>query len=357
MKSVERHDAIVVGGGQSGLAAAWALQRRGITPVVLEAGDEPVGSWPRYYDSLTLFSPARYSALPGRPFPGDPNHYLKRDEVVEYLRDYAKHLGADIRTGARATGIQYDHGRYTVKTDDGENLTATMVIAATGGFGQPHRPALPGLDTFTGRIMHAGEYREPTVFAGQRIVVVGAGNSAIQIAVELAQTADVTLVTRKPIRYAPQRPFGRDVHFWLTVSGFDIAPIGAVVKQPPAAPVLDTGIYRDAVRRDTPDRRPMFARADHDSVVWSDSGREHVDTILLATGYRPRLDYLARLGALDDTGRPRQRRGISDTHRGLGYVGLEWQRSFSSATIRGVGRDAAYVVDRLVTTTSRTVPF
>jgi putative flavoprotein involved in K+ transport len=346
--SVAPQEAIVIGGGQSGLAAAWALQRRGITPVVLEAGEEPVGSWPRYYESLTLFSPARYSSLPGRPFPGDPNHYPKRDEVVDYLRGYAKHLDAEIRTGARVTAVQRDNGRYTVSTDDGENLTAAMVIAASGGFGRHYRPTLPGLDAFTGRVLHAGEYREPRTFAGQRIVVVGAGNSAVQIAVELAETANVTLATRKPIHYVPQRPLGRDVHFWLTVSGIDTAPIGPLVKHPPTQPVLDIGTYRAAVRRGRPDRRPMFVGAEGDCIVWTDGRPEHVDTVLLATGYRPNVGYLASLGALDATGLPLHRSGLATTHSGLAFVGLELQRSFSSATVRGVARDAAYVVNRLL---------
>jgi putative flavoprotein involved in K+ transport len=348
MNSVAPQKAIVIGGGPSGLAAAWALQRRGITPVVLEAGEEPVGSWPRYYDSLTLFSPARYSSLPGRPFPGDPNHYPKRDEVVDYLRDYAKHLDAEIRTGARVTAVQRDNGRYTVSTDDGENLTAAMVIAASGGFGRQFRPTLAGLEAFAGQVLHAGDYREPGTFAGQRLVVVGAGNSAVQIAVELAETANVTLATRKPIRYVPQRPLGRDVHFWLAVSGIDTAPIGPLVKHPPTQPVLDIGTYRAAVRRGRPDRRPMFVAAVGDCIVWADGRREHVDTVLLATGYRPNLGYLASLGALDASGMPLHRSGVATTHSGLAYVGLELQRSFSSATVRGVARDAAYVVNRLL---------
>ena len=108
-------DAIVIGAGQSGLAAAHALRQAGLAPVVLEAGPEPVGSWPHYYDSLTLFSPARYSSLPGLSFPGDPDRYPHRDEVADYLRRYATHLEVDIRTGTRVDTITATPGGYRVQ--------------------------------------------------------------------------------------------------------------------------------------------------------------------------------------------------------------------------------------------------
>lgn len=342
------HEAVVIGAGQSGLAAAWALRRRGLHPVVLEAGGEPVGSWPRYYGSLTLFSPARYSALPGMSFPGDPDRYPHRDEVIEYLRAYAALLDAQIRTHHPVTHVDRNSSGFTVTTSTGEQFVTPIVIAASGGFGKPYIPALPGLDTFTGRLLHASSYREPSAFGGQRIVVVGAGNSAVQIAAELAQTAHVSIASRTPIRFVPQRPLGRDAHFWLTITGLDTAPVGPWLPRHPTAPVFDHGGYRIAIHSGRPDRRPMFRHLDGDAVVWGDGNREHVDTVLFATGYRPGVDYLTGLGALDHVGSPRQRHGLSTTFQGLGYVGLEWQRSLSSATIRGVGRDATHVVDKLL---------
>lgn len=346
-------DAIVVGAGQAGLATAHALLTRGQRPVVLEAGDEPVGSWPHYYDSLHLFSPARYSALPGLTFPGDPGRYPHRDEVVDYLRTYAKSLDADIRTGHRVTGVTYDGENFTVRVPGEATLSAPIVIAATGAFASPHRPALPGLDRFTGTVLHSSDYRNPEAFAGQRIVVVGAGNSAVQIAVDLAPYGRTTLATRAPIQYVAQAPLGRDAHFWSTVSGFDALPIGPWLRTHPSTPVLDTGAYRTAIDTGRPDQRRMFTGIDGTTLTWSDGSQEEVDTIVLATGFRPGLPYLTDLGALELSGAPRQRRGLSTTHPGLGYVGLEWQRSFSSATIRGVGRDAAYVVRRLHQETAR----
>jgi putative flavoprotein involved in K+ transport len=345
---VNSPDVIVIGAGQSGLAAAHTLSQRGLHAVVLEAGPDPVGSWPHFYDSLTLFSPARHSELPGLPFPGDPDRYPHRDEVVEYLRRFATRIDADIQTGQRVFDVTTEPaGGFVVRTGT-RTLTAPLLIAATGGFGNPYRPPLPGLDAFTGEVLHAGRYRSPERFAGQHVVIVGAGNSAAQIAVELARHARVTLTTRAPVKYAGQRPLGRDIHFWSTTLGFDHLPIGPLLRTKPAVPVVDDGRYRHAIEAGRPPRRPMFTGIEGSEVTWSDGQRENVDTILLATGYRPDLRYLAPLGALDATGAPRQERGLSCSHRGLGYVGLEWQRSLASATLRGVGRDAGYVTGRLL---------
>ncbi|MBK0868746.1 NAD(P)/FAD-dependent oxidoreductase [Saccharopolyspora sp. HNM0986] len=341
-------DALVIGGGQSGLAAAHALRKVGRAPVLLEAGAEPVGSWPSYYDSLTLFSPARYSTLPGMAFPGDPWHYPHRDEVIDYLRRYAKNLDADIRTDHRVEHLRCEGRRFVAHVHGGEVLTAPVVIAASGAFGRPYQPDLPGLDSFSGTVLHAADYREPTQYAGQRVVVVGAANSAVQIGAELAEHARVTLATRHPIKFAPQLLLGRDVHFWSVVSGFDHLPIGHLVRNPPPMPVNDDGRYRRAVEAGNPDQRRMFTAIDGTRLIWSDGTREHVDTLILATGYRPELSYLDGTGALTADGLPRHKRGLSTTVPGLGYVGLEWQRSFASATLRGVGRDARYVTARLI---------
>ncbi len=314
---------------------------------MLEAGDHTAGSWPHHYDSLTLFSPARYSALPGLPFPGDPDHHPHRDEVVAYLRDYAARLDADIRTRRRVHEATVTDGGYRVHTTD-ETLTAPLVVAASGGFGNPHRPALPGLDAFTGEVLHVVQYRSPQEFAGQHVVVVGAGNSAVQVATELAGHARVTLASRTPVSFVPQRPLGHDLHFWSTALGLDHLPVGPLLRDQPRVPVLDDGRYRGALTAGRPRPAPLFTDIDGTRVSWPDGRTEHVDTIVLATGYRPDLPYLDRLGALDPTGTPRQFRGLSLTHRGLGFVGLEWQRSLASATLRGVGRDATYLVGRLL---------
>ncbi|MBF6072714.1 NAD(P)/FAD-dependent oxidoreductase [Nocardia farcinica] len=340
-------DAIVIGAGQSGLTAARALTDHHLTPVVLEAGPDPVGSWSHYYDSLTLFSPAQHSSMPGLGFPAEPDHYPHRDEVVDYLRRYAKTLDADIRTNTTVTTVEShpDQG-FVVHTGDGQQLHTAGIVSATGSFGNPYVPELPGGDKFQGTVLHAADYRRPEHYSGQRVIVVGAGNSAVQIAYELADHATVTLATHNPINFLPQHRDGHDIHHWLVSTGFDQLPPEWLIRYVGGTLVMDTGDYQHALTTGRMDRRPMFTSFDTDAIVWADGTREPVDTVLFATGYRPNLGYLTELGALAD-GYPLHNAGISTTHPGLAYVGLEFQRTFSSNTLRGVHRDAEHVTTAL----------
>ena len=283
--TAERADIVVVGAGQAGLGSAYAAHRAGMEPVVLEAAAEPAGSWPRYYESLELFSPARYSALPGRAMPGDPERYPTRDELAAYLRDYADWLGADIRTRQRVTrvGVLGDHD-FEVETEEGLLLRAPHVIAATGGFGRPHRPVLTGEETYRGAVVHTSEYRRPDGYAGSRVVVVGGGNSAVQVADELARVARTTLATRSPVRWQAQRPLGRDMHWWMDRTGLDAVPIGRLWLRLDGNPVVDDGRYRAALAAGVYDQRPMFKRFTADGVQWADGRTEPVDAVILATG-------------------------------------------------------------------------
>lgn len=338
-------DVVVVGAGQAGLAAGRALQQVGLRVDILEAADQPGGSWPRYYDSLTLFSPARFSALPSLPLPGDPNRYPTRDQITGYLREYAARLDLPIRTRARVVEAVWDDTAFTVTLSGGEQVRARALIGASGGFGRPIMPTLPGGLEYTGRLSHAADYRRPEPYAGQRVVVVGAGNTAVQVAVELADVAHVTLATRRPVRFAPQRPLGRDVHYWTRWSGLEALPSGR--RGTSTVRVLDDGRYAAALAAGRPDRRPMVTRFTPEGVHWPDGTVEDVDTVILATGYRPDLDYLAAAGALDGAGWPVHCRGVSLTVPRLGYVGLPGQTGFASATVRGVGTDAHRVVQHL----------
>lgn len=338
-------DVVVIGAGQAGLATSHALLETGLSHVVLESSDAAGGAWPRYYDSLTLFSPARYCELPGLHMSGDRSRYPSRDEAVAYLRRYAEHFELPIRTGARVVSVRGGNGgRWEVELATGETWYPRAVLAATGSFERPHRPELRGQRSYRGRLMHVSDYRRPTEFLGQRIVVVGAGNSGVQVAVELSEIADVTLATRGPVPFRAQRPLGIDLHYWVSRSGLDRLPLGR--RAGSSVGVLDEGRYAAAIAAGKPDRRDMFFGLTPDGVEWWEGPRERVDTVILATGYRPALEYLPG-AAFDRDGWPLHRRGVSTALPRLGYVGLSGQTGLASAMLRGVGPDAARVVRRI----------
>ncbi len=286
--------------------------------------------------------------MPGMPFPGAPDHYPSRDEVADYLDRYAARLDVEIRTNTRVETIGQDGKAFLVLTDDGRASPASGIVAASGSFSNPYRPSFQGEETFTGELSHAADYRTPTPYAGRRVVVVGAGDSAAQIANELAPRATVTIATRHPVRFIPQRLDGKDVHYWFRETGFDTLPAVWLSRITGGSVVTDSVGFEQTLAEGRVDRRAMFTELDGGRVVWSDGQREPVDAIILATGYRPSLHYLRDLGALDEHAAPKHVGGISSTHVGLVYVGLEFQRSYASNTLRGVSEDAREVIAPLV---------
>ena len=339
---------VVIGAGQSGLAAAHTLDKLSVPVVVLEAGDRPAGSWPRYYDSLRLFSPAAYSSMPGMPLPGHLERYPARDEVADYLERYAACISVEIQTNTRVTRVRQEGREFVVFTADGRQLRAAGIVAASGSFSNTYQPIFPGQSGFTGQLLHVAEYRNPIPYMGMRVIVVGAGDSAAQVANELAPVADVTLAARHPLRFIPQRIGGKDVHYWLRETGFDSLPAQWLSKISGGSLITDSVGFQQTLADGLLDVRPMFIGLDRDKVMWSENDRERIDAIILATGYRPSLDYLRELGAVDAAGAPLHIGGVSSTHLGLVYVGLEYQRSFASNTLRGVSADAAAVAAPLV---------
>lgn len=331
-------DTIVIGGGQAGLASGYHLQKKGLRFLILDASDEAGGSWPRYYDSLKLFSPARFSSMPGMKFPGDPNGYPKRDEVIRYLQDYRAKFQLPVRTNQCVASVERDGEGFTVRTMVGDTLWSRTIINATGSFHNPYTPAIPGQEAFQGRTLHSSEYWNPEPFRNQRVVVVGRGNSAVQIGVELAEVSKTSLAVLRPVQFMKSRLWGQDVHFWVRLIGFDTFPFWRFGKTAPSSSAVnDSGGYKEKVAAGKPDQQPMFTSFYEDGVIWPNGTKEAVDTVIFATGYRPHLPYLQAIGALDAEGRPLHQAGISDVP-GLYYVGLEGQRSFASATLRGGGR-------------------
>ncbi|HZX51045.1 MAG TPA: NAD(P)-binding domain-containing protein [Pseudomonas sp.] len=344
MNNSRQHAVIIIGAGQAGLAMGWHLQRQGVDFLIVEASERPGGNWRHYYDSLRLFSPAAYSALPGLPFPASPGHYPQRDEVVEYLERYAAHFQLPIRYNSRIDEVSRQGKGFQLHGADGLDYRCEALVVASGAFNQPYIPDCAGLADFNGTLLHSSAYRTPEAFAGQRVVVVGAANSAVQIAHELAAVAEVTLATRENLRFFPQRMLGIDFHAWVHWSG--LAHTRWLSDQ--GTPVLDDGRYKRALQAGRYRQRRVFQRVEPDAVTWTDGSREPIDALLFATGFRPNLAFLAGLPVQDPQGQVLQRNGRASQVPGLFFVGLPGQRNFASATLRGVGPDAAYLLPALL---------
>jgi len=211
-------EVIVVGGSQAGLAIGYFLAQQGRRFVILEAADEPAAAWRGRWDSLKLFTPARYSGLPGLPFPGDPDGYPGRDDVVAYLTEYARHFALPVALASRVHAIRQAEGRYLVEVD-GRSFTADQVVVATGPFQVPLVPPIAdqlGQDVFQ---IHSTGYRAPGNLPNGPVLVVGGGNTGFQIAEELSSTREVHLSIGSRQTPLPQRILGRDLFWYLEKTG------------------------------------------------------------------------------------------------------------------------------------------
>lgn len=344
------YDSIVIGGGQSGLAAAYYLQKEKLNFIILEKNPVNLGSWAKYYDSLTLFSPAEYSSLPGLDFPGGADRYPHRDEVVQYLKSYAAHFNFAIHHNIDVIKVEKNEDIYIIKTSNDEVFHTRSIICASGSFTNPNIPNITGMNDYNGLILHSKDYKNDVEFRNKRVIVVGGGNSAVQIAVELANTADVTIATISPIKFVPQLFLGKDLHFWLTRAGLDkdTSVEGKRYLMENIDGVIDDGFYQNAIAQNKPNPQKMFQKFTKTGVVWEDNTHEDIDAVILATGYRPNFAYLNDLNVLDEAGNPLQKNGINQSSEKIHFIGLPFQTSFASATIRGSGIDAEIVVQDLI---------
>ncbi|MHC5257362.1 ArsO family NAD(P)H-dependent flavin-containing monooxygenase [Streptomyces sp. UC4497] len=334
-------DVVVIGGGQAGLAAGYHLRRQKLDFVILDAQPTPGGAWQHTWDSLHLFSPAAFSSLPGRLMPPQPGQeYPDAAHVVDYLGDYEKRYELPVRRPVRVTGVHRDGTHLRVESDSG-NWRARAVISATGTWWRPFLPALPSRTDFAGRQLHTVDYRSPDDFAGQRVVVVGGGNSGAQIAADLAVRDDIELtwVTRRTPRYLADDIDGRALFDAATARrrALDagrtdtdgVASLGDIVAVPPVREARDAGLLKAS---------PMFVRMERDGVAWADGTR--TDAVIWCTGFRPALSHLAPLQLRGTRGHIaiEGTRAVDDPRLHLLGYG-DWTGP-ASATLIGVGRPA-----------------
>lgn len=362
MTSDVDHDVVVVGGGQAGLATAFYLRRSGLAPgrdfIVLDAEERPGGAWQHMWDGLRLFSPSTYSSLPGWMMPPWNDATLgfpPRTHVIDYLARYEERYGLDVRRPHRVSTITRDDSGdgLTVHADDLE-IRSRFVVSATGTWTQPFWPTYPGARDFEGGQLHAAHYRRPGDFAGQRVVVVGGGNSGAQILAEVSMVADTTWVTSRSPRFLPDDVDGRALFAAATAriealrQGRDHAGVGGL------GDVVIVDSVREARDRGALKAQPVFSRLTATGVAWADGTALDADAIIWCTGFRPAMGHLRQLQLREHHGRVSVD-GASGTRAvrepRLHLVGYGDWTGPASATLLGVGRSArdtaAEIVERL----------
>jgi putative flavoprotein involved in K+ transport len=217
-RPMRRFDVVVIGAGQAGLAMGYFLAREGRRFVVLDGAGDIGSAWRARWDSLTLFTPRRYDALPGLAFPGNPDGYPGRDEVVEYLETYAKAFELPIELNSPVLRLSADGGEYLLELE-GEVLAADQVVVATGPFQTPFVPNIASRLAPPVVQMHSTGYRNPRDVPEGTVLVAGGGNTGFQIAKELSATHSIHLAIGSRQTPFPQRFLGRDLFWWLTKTG------------------------------------------------------------------------------------------------------------------------------------------
>jgi putative flavoprotein involved in K+ transport len=342
----ERFAVAVIGGGQAGLAIGHFLRRHGRHFVILERAGSIGSAWRERWESLTLFTPRRYSALPGLTFPGDPDGYPTRDEVIAYLESYAETLELPVELKSEVEKLeQGDDGRFRLEVD-GRTLTADQVVVATGPFQTPYVPGLAaklGDDVFQ---THAVGYRRPDEVPAGTVLVVGGGNTGFQIAKELSPTHKVVLSVGSRQKPLPQRVLGRDLFWWLTKARILHKTVDSRLgRKLSTRDTLIGSSPRELERRYGAELKPRLVDAEGRSVRFRDGGDLEADAVIWATGYRPDYSWI-KLPIFDEDGRLRHGRGVTDVS-GLYFVGLTWQHTRVSALIGWVREDAEYISERI----------
>jgi putative flavoprotein involved in K+ transport len=344
-------DVIVIGAGQAGVAIAWHLREQGQRFLVLEAGDTIGDVWRSRWDSLRLFTPARYSALPGMLFPGDPDHYPSKDEVADYLHRYATEFDLPIQLNTTVTELSHNGTVFEVETT-GQHLQARQVVVATGPFQAPIIPSeAAGLGEQVVQL-HSSAYRNAEQLPDGPVLVVGGGNSGLQIAEELAASRPVALSVGTAPTALPQRVLGRDLFWWLTGLGvMRLSADSRVGRRIRARGETLVGNGRRRLMRAGVTFHARLIRAGGGTVTFADGASNEPAAVIWATGFRRDYSWI-RLPGVTVDGEVVHERGVSPVE-GLYFLGLPWQHIRGSALLGFVDADAAYLAGHVTAARGR----
>jgi putative flavoprotein involved in K+ transport len=340
----EHVDVAVIGAGQAGLVMGHFLARQGRRFVILEAADSVGAAWRTRWDSLLLFTPRRYSALAGLAFPGDPDGYPTRDEVIAYLEQYAETFQLPVELNSAVRRLTTADGRFVLELAD-RRIEADQVVVATGPFQVPSVPALAGELAPEVFQTHSTGYVRPSDVPEGTVLIVGGGNTGYQIAKELSATHTVHLAVGSRQKPLPQRILGRDLFWWLTKTGLIKKTVDSRIGQRLKGSDTLIGSSPRDLERHGIGFKPRVVGAGARTITFADGSDLAVDAVIWATGYRSDYSWI-EAPVIGPDGRVQHRRGVTDT-AGLYFLGLSWQHTRGSALIGWVKDDAEYLADRI----------
>lgn len=342
------YDLIIIGGGQSALACGYFLRRSDLNYIILDDQPQSGGAWQHAWYSLTLFSPAQQSSLPGWMMPKSENLFPLKQEVLDYLRAYQLRYAIPIHHNVKVNDVRKNQNVFTVSTDQKEYYSKT-VISATGTFQKPFIPNVPGKDLFKGQQLHSSHYANADNYTNKKVLIIGGGNSGAQILAEVSRVASTVWATEKEPEFLPDDVDGRvlfDVasakyHAMKEGKEFNAAQynIGSIVMVPTVKEARNRGVLN---------ARTTFKAMNEKGVVWLDGSQEEFDIMIWCTGFRFATDHLKNLGIVKSDGKIECEGTRSTDVDGLWLAGYGSFTGFASATLIGVGRSARQTITEIM---------
>ena len=347
MQVSRRIATIVIGGGQAGLSVGYHLQRLGVPFVILDAAETIGGAWRSRWDSLRLFTPARYDGLNGKPFPAPSHAFPTKDEMADYLEAYSAEFALPVRSGQRVTSLSKRDSAFVVETDD-NRFEADSVVVAMSSWQVPRLPTFATDLRPEIKQLHTTDYRNPSQLQDGPVLVVGAGNSGAEIALDVVGSHQ-TMVAGPDTGHVPFRVEGRVGRLLVPVVRFVFHRV--LTKSNPIArrrmpkmiasgEPLVRSKPRDLVEAGI-ERMPRVVGAKDGWPVLEDGRVLHPANVIWCTGFDPGFSWID-LPVFED-GRVKHDRGVVTEVPGLYFIGLKGLYSVSSAQVNGVGRDAERV--------------
>lgn len=336
-----KKDVLIIGGGQASLATAYFLRRHKLNYTILDSEKEPGGAWQHGWDSLSLFSPAQWSSLPGwsMPIPSDGG-YPSKAHVLHYLTEYEKRYQIPVERPVKVKTIRKEKGVFIAYTDQGEWESPT-IVSATGKWSHPFIPDYPGKNIYGGKQIHSAFYQNPGVFKDQRVLIIGGGNSGAQILAEVSRFAKTAWVTLEEPLFLPDEVDGR-VLFERATERWKAQQAGRTIEIPKGGlgDIVMVPSVKEARTRNVLTTVRPFKQFSEEGVIWQDGTYSQVDSVIWCTGFSPALDHLRELGIVESDGKIKVNGTRSIKEPNLWLVGYGDWVGYASATLVGVTRTA-----------------